>query len=131
MLPCEVAVKTLLPVIKAKVARELVGTHRLKQTEAAELLGSTQSSISQYLSGIRGSALKIEDLREVDEAVKTMAHMLMAGKTGRERVIMMEFCKACTAARRERLMCEIHKRLDPFIEIDSCKLCVSLECKSS
>ena len=126
LLACEVAVKTLLPVIKAMVARELVETHRLKQIEAAELLGSTQSSISQYLRGVRGRALKIEDMKEVDKAVKSMAHMLMTGKAGRDRKIMMEFCKACTAARREGLMCELHKRLDPYIEIDSCKLCDSL-----
>ncbi len=127
LLPCEVAVKTLLPVIKAMVAKELVETHKLKQIEAAELLGSTQSSISQYLSGVRGRALKIEDLIEVDKAVKNMAHMLMTGKKGRERVIMTKFCKACTVVRKEGLMCELHKRLDPSIEIDSCKLCDALK----
>jgi predicted transcriptional regulator len=49
-LPCEVGVKVVLPAIRALMARTIVEKHGMKERQAAEILGLSQSAISRYTS---------------------------------------------------------------------------------
>jgi len=122
LLPCEIAVKTLIPTLKALIAKEMVSVHGLKQEEAANLLGTTQPAISQYLSGVRGKALKLEENAEAMSIVGNIANLLMKPKVQREK-IMTEFCKACALVRKEGLLCDLHKRLETQLNTEKCQLC--------
>ncbi|MCW4051581.1 MAG: transcriptional regulator, partial [Candidatus Bathyarchaeota archaeon] len=68
-LPCEIAVKSVVPAIRALLARELVENYKLKQTEAAELLAITQTAVSKYTHHVRGSILPIEKEDEVRKRI--------------------------------------------------------------
>lgn len=44
----------LLPTIRARLARELLRTHRMKQIEVAKSMGITQAAVSHYNTQSRG-----------------------------------------------------------------------------
>jgi predicted transcriptional regulator len=50
---CETLGKYILPVFRALVAKELVSTHHLTQSDAAKSIGTTQAAISQYVTSKR------------------------------------------------------------------------------
>jgi len=65
IVPCEVAVKCVLPVVRAMIAKELVTKHGLNQVETARLLGVSQPAISLYSRKARGNALNLENDHDI------------------------------------------------------------------
>jgi len=54
LLPCEVAVKSLVPTIRSAAARELTQSYGFKQKDVANLLGVTQTAVNKYTRHVRG-----------------------------------------------------------------------------
>lgn len=123
LIPCEVAVKSVVPAIRALVATELTRTYELKQTDVANLLGVTQTAVSKYLRHVRGSVLVIEDEKEIQLIVKKIATSLNNGKASRCE-ILKDFCSACKIIRQKGMMCELCKRSDPLIDVKGCSFCL-------
>jgi len=63
LLPCEIAVKSLIPALRSTIAKELIHKHGLKQKDVADLLGVTQTAVSKYVCEVRGTVLKIEQVK--------------------------------------------------------------------
>jgi len=124
LIPCEVAVKSVIPALRAYTAKELTQTYGLKQTDIAKLLGITQTAVSKYARHVRGIALQVENIDEVKVIIKEMCVSLVNRNMSRNEVIK-HFCTACTTIRRKRLMCELCKRSDPTIDIYQCVICIS------
>lgn len=122
-LPCEFVVRAVIPAMRALVARELRDTYQLKQEEIASLLGITQSAVSQYVRGIRGRAVEIEGIREVQGVVETLAQGLAEASLS-TRQVMQGYCEACQIIRRKRVLCRLHQRLDPTFNSEDCDLCM-------
>ena len=57
MMPCESVIWNILPAIRRELTRKLVFDFRVKQRQAAQLIGMTDAAVSQYLSGKRGKFL--------------------------------------------------------------------------
>ncbi|MEM2094399.1 MAG: transcriptional regulator [Candidatus Bathyarchaeia archaeon] len=121
---CELAVKAVIPTIRAMVAKELSTGHMMKQHEVALALGLTQSAISQYLRNIRGNTLNLEGVEGVEELVKELAEMISSGNASFSH-INSKFCEACRLVRETRLLCCLHKKVDPDFEVDDCNTCAS------
>ncbi len=51
---CEKAVRYILPLYRAFVAKELISKYGYTQVAAAKKLGTTQAAISQYVTSKRG-----------------------------------------------------------------------------
>jgi predicted transcriptional regulator len=64
IVPCEVAVRSVVPAIKALIATELVEKHGLKHGEVVEILGISQSAVSRYTSRTRGHTIRISELKK-------------------------------------------------------------------
>ena len=64
---CEVVVQDILPTLRAAVAKDLIASYNLNQSEAAKLLGVSQPAISQYLRQLRGRSSFMEDKQIVSE----------------------------------------------------------------
>ena len=124
LLPCEVAVKSLIPAIRSAVARELTQTYGLRQKDVADLLGVTQTAVSKYTRHVRGAVLKIEEVEEVKPTIKEIVFLLANGHMSKYE-LLAKFCVACQIIRRKRLMCELCKLSDPSIDIQQCFLCQS------
>jgi predicted transcriptional regulator len=125
--PCEFVVKSVLPAIRALIAKELRHTHFMKQVQIASLLGVTQSAVSQYLRSYRGKAINIEDLVEIRDIVRTIA-IGLANTLLTRRQVVQNYCKACQIIREKRLLCTLHKRIDPTYNVDACDVCMSVQC---
>lgn len=124
IMPCEVAVKSVVPALRALVAIELTNTHKLKQTDVASLLGVTQTAVSKYIRRVRGSVLTAEDLKEIQPVIKEIAVSLTNGNAVRES-LLRSFCNACKIVRQKKLMCELCKRADPLIDVEGCSFCLA------
>ena len=120
--PCEVAVKCVLPVVRAMLAKELMAKYRLKQTEVADILRVSQPAISLYYRKIRGKAIDLENDEDIGNLVYNLAATLAENKLSR-RDLIPKYCEICKTIRAKGLLCELHKAFDPTINIETCELC--------
>jgi predicted transcriptional regulator len=120
--PCEVAVKCVLPVVRAMMARELTTRHQLKQVDAAKLLGVSQPAISLYYRSRRGKAIDLENDHSVKALVAQTADSLVENRLSCTDLILM-YCEICRKIRSKGLLCKLHKAFDPAMNIEKCGLC--------
>ena len=123
ILPCEVAVKSIVPAIKALMAKELVGRHGLKQGQVAEILSISQSAVSKYSNNVRGYVVAIDNLEGVRPLIEGMTGMLMNGEY-RRKELMELFCRVCEIVRETGLACQFCARADPKLKVQDCGLCL-------
>ena len=120
--PCEVAVKCVLPVIRAVVARELMVRYQLKQVEVAKLLGVSQPAVSLYCRNMRGSSIDLRSDSVIKNLVVKMAESLVKDNLPRKELIL-KYCEICRAIRAKGLLCDLHKEFDSAIDTEKCGLC--------
>jgi len=125
LVPCEVAVKCVLPTVRAMLAKELMTKHNLKQAEVAKLLGVSQPAISLYSRKIRGKALDLENDHDAKKLIGNLADSLAKGGLSHKEFIPA-FCEICRTIRAKGLLCKMHKAFDPSIDIETCELCTSI-----
>jgi len=121
-MPCEVAVKSVVPAIRAGLAKELIQTHKLKQSDTANLLGITQTAVSKYTRNVRGRVIEIEKAEEVQQMITETAKILANGGLSRHQLVI-RFCEICKLVRQKGLMCELCKRSNPSIDVYQCLIC--------
>ena len=121
--PCEVAVKCVLPVVRAMVAKELMANYGLRQVDAAHVLGVSQPAISLYSRNIRGKAIHLENDQQIQDLRNSLARSLAEGNASR-RDIVLTYCEICRTIRAKGLLCRLHKAFDTLVEIEKCELCV-------
>jgi len=122
LLPCEVAVRSLIPAIRSAIARELTEAHGLKQKDVALLLGVTQTAVSKYTRHVRGVVLKVEDVEEIQPTLREIVVSLADGHMSKYE-LATKLCVVCKTIRRKGLMCELCKRSDPLIDVQQCFVC--------
>jgi len=128
-LPCEVAVKSVVPAIRALLAKELTETYGMKQKQAANLLGITQTAVSKYTHHVRGRVLIIEQEQEIEIQIKKTAAFLAEGRLNRT-ALALQICNTCKLIREKRLMCKLCKQANPTLNLEQCKLCFLSPCDS-
>jgi excisionase family DNA binding protein len=122
ILPEELASKSVIPAIRALIVKRLVEDHGMTQQEAAKLLGVTQPAVSKYLHEKRGAAIRLGGIKQIDQATSEIAEMVTSHKTEPIEV-MSRIEAACDYVRRNRYMCDLHKKLEPGMDVDSCHVC--------
>ncbi len=121
--PCEVAVKSVIPAIRAYIAKQLIQTYKMKQTDVAELLGITQTAVSKYVGNVRGQALRIDQEDEIQSMMNKIASRIADRQTSGPQ-LTLEFSAVYRAVRRNGQMCELCQRSDPEIRGVSCNVCM-------
>jgi hypothetical protein len=122
--PCEVAVKSVVPAVKALMTKELVEKYGLKQDQVAEILGISQSAVSKYTRQVRGYVIKIDNIDEVQPLIDEMIGMLVGGSCQRMELLRF-FCRTCMAIRKTGLMCQFCQKTESRVEIRECSFCVT------
>jgi hypothetical protein len=122
ILPEELASKSVIPAIRALIVKRLVEEHDMTQQEAAKLLGVTQPAVSKYLHQKRGAAIRLGGIKEIDQATIEIADMVSTRKA-EPAAVMSKIEAACEYVRRNRYMCDLHKRLEPEFDVNSCHVC--------
>jgi len=122
-MPCEIVTKTVLPAMRAMVAKELIEVHDLKQVKVAQLLGITQGAVSQYMRGERGVALNLKGL-DIKTLISSIALQLKSGKSSQQEIVS-RFCEVCSLIRGKGLMCDLHKTFDYSFDTKDCRVCLT------
>ena len=108
--PQEVVVAKLLPTIRARLAKELLRTYKMKQVDVARSMGITQAAVSHYNTQSRGvdqdMMSRFPDIRGfVDNIADKIAHgMSMSQQISTNN----EFCANLMQTAR---FCDYHKSL--------------------
>jgi hypothetical protein len=123
IVPCEIAVKSVIPAVKALMAKELVEKRGLRQDEVAQLLGISQSAVSKYTRKVRGYVIKVDDIEEIEPLIHEMIGILVSG-TYRRGAFLRCFCQTCVLIRKTSLMCQFCQKADPNIKIEECGFCL-------
>jgi predicted transcriptional regulator len=108
------------------MAKELTTAHKLKQAEAAKLLGVSQPAISLYYRRIRGKAINLEKDKEVMKLIREFADSMVRENQMSHKEFIQKFCEICKLIRAKGLMCDLHKIFDPKIDIEKCELCLAV-----
>jgi len=124
--PCEMIVKTVLPTIRAEIAKNLIEQHQISQRDAARLMGITTAAVSQYLSKKRATRRNMEVFKSADFSrfVKEAAANI-ASDPG-EIEVMTTICRFCMYARMHGFLCLLHQEI--AAKLDDCDYCMRLEC---
>ncbi|MCW4015655.1 MAG: helix-turn-helix domain-containing protein [Candidatus Bathyarchaeota archaeon] len=122
LLPCEVAVKSVIPAIRSAIARELTQTHGLKQKEVAELLGITQTAVSKYTRFYRGTVIEVQRIEEANFVIQQTVTALAKGQMDKYE-LAEKLCTICGVIREKGVMCELCSLSDPDIENNKCIVC--------
>jgi predicted transcriptional regulator len=118
-----VGVKTILPAVKAIMARNIVEKHGFKEKETATLLGLSQSAVSRYMTRDRGNNLnEIENTVEVKLLIDQMVTYVV--KEPSKKIEVMElFCQTCKAIREKGLMCSLCRKEMSKEWAEACVFC--------
>ncbi len=97
--PCEIIVWNIVPVIKKEFAKKIVNEFGLNQRETAKKLGTTEATISRYISGKRG-ALEITD-KEIIKEIHNSAQRITKGNAS---TVIEEICRICRLLKSRELI---------------------------
>ena len=121
-LPCEVAVKSVIPAIRSAIARELTQSYGFKQQTVAELLGITQTAVSKYTRFFRGTVIEVQRIEEADVILKKTVSLLANGQMNKYE-LAEKLCIICGVVREKGVMCELCTLSDATIDNKKCIVC--------
>jgi predicted transcriptional regulator len=106
--PQELVVAKLLPTIRARLARELLRTYKMKQIDVARSMGITQAAVSHYNTQTRGVDQEMLHLfPEIKPFVHNLAEGIAEGMTLSDQIASVsQFCSTLMTTAR---FCEYHK----------------------
>jgi hypothetical protein len=122
VLPCEVAIKSVIPAIRSAIARELTHSYGLKQEDVGQLLGITQTAVSKYTRHCRGAIFEVTDVEGVQPILKETVASLANGEMDKYE-LAEKLCTVCRIIRQSGLMCILCKVSDPDIDNSKCMVC--------
>ncbi|RJQ23193.1 transcriptional regulator [Candidatus Parcubacteria bacterium] len=128
LLPAEIESKTLIPALRAILAKKLAEEHNVREDEISKMLGVTQAAISNYIRGTRGDPKLIQKL-VTDEQVSQLLNDLsdrLASDMAYTPSSLAKFISLCNYIKSSLLICEIHHNLESNIDEAICKECENM-----
>ncbi len=125
ILPCEVAVRCVVPAAKALVAKALMEERGLSQDQVADILGISQSAVSKYSRKVRGNAIDIDGLEEIRPFINGMVSVLLDSPRQSPKLLQF-FCRACVAIRKTSLICVFCEKSGAQLKIAERIFCFNL-----
>jgi predicted transcriptional regulator len=128
LLPAEIESKTLIPALRAILAKKLAEEHKIREDEISKMLGVTQAAISNYIRGTRGDPKLIEKLvsdKQVSEMISELCERLSSDMAYTPSSLA-KFISLCNYIKSSLLICEIHHKLESDIDEAICKECENM-----
>ena len=128
LLPAEIESKTLIPALRAILAKKLAANHNIREDEISRMLGVTQAAVSNYIRGIRGNPELIEKLLAEEQIVKMIADITdrLAAEKDYTPATLSKFIGLCNYIKTSLLICDIHHNLESNIDDKICKECENM-----
>ncbi|HSD04501.1 MAG TPA: helix-turn-helix domain-containing protein [Nitrosopumilaceae archaeon] len=128
LLPAEIETKTLIPALRAILAKKLVEQHKIQEEDISKMLGVTQAAISNYIRGTRGDPeliTKLLAIKEVSEMIDEIASNL-SSNMAYTPASLSKFIGLCNYIKSSLLICDIHHSLETNIDEAICKECENM-----
>jgi hypothetical protein len=128
LLPAEIESKTLIPALRAILAKKLAEEHNVREDEISKMLGVTQAAVSNYIRGTRGDPSLIAKLL-AQEQVAIMINELcnnLSSDLAYTPSSLSKFIGLCNYIKSSLLICEIHHNLESNIDEQVCKECENM-----
>lgn len=125
LLPAEIEAKSLIPAIRAILAKKLITQYKMKEEVVAKVLGVTQAAISNYIRGTRGDLElidKLSSIREIMRKVDDIAQDLVSNRAYTPGT-MAKFVELCNFMRYSFIICDVHHKIESNIDEQVCELC--------
>lgn len=120
-LPSELEAIAVIPALRAMLAKELLVSGRMNQSEVAALLGVTQSAVSNYMTGARARNIAYLETPYIRERISELARTIQgSGDSVRAATVLSDLTQFI---RKNRLMCEMHHVMEPGVDVDTCHIC--------
>ena len=128
LLPAEIESKSLIPALRAILAKELAKKHNIREDEISRLLGVTQAAVSNYIRGIRGDPKLIEKLLEEKQVASMITEISdsLASNNAYTPLSLSKFIGLCNYIKSSLLICDIHHNLESDIDEVVCKECENM-----
>jgi len=128
LLPAEIETKTLIPALRAILAKRLIEEHGIREEEVSKLLGVTQAAISNYIRGTRGDPILITKLLAVKEVAEMVDDICsnLASNMAYTPASLSKFIGLCNYIKSSLLICDIHHNLETNIDEAVCKECENM-----
>jgi len=128
LLPSEIETKTLIPALRAILAKKLMQTYNIQEEDISKMLGVTQAAISNYIRGTRGNPeliTKLLAIKEVSEMIDEIASNLSTNMAYTP-ASLSKFIGLCNYIKSSLLICDIHHNLETNIDEAVCKECENM-----
>jgi len=128
LLPSEIESKSLIPALRAIIAKKLANEHKIREDQISKMLGVTQAAISNYIRGTRGDPELIKKLlaeKQVSEIIIEICNNLATDKSYTPSTLA-KFIGLCNYIKSSLLICDIHHNLESDIDEAICKECESM-----
>ncbi|HEU4481524.1 MAG TPA: transcriptional regulator [Nitrososphaeraceae archaeon] len=125
LLPSEIEAKSLIPAIRAILAKKLTIEYKMKEEFVANVLGVTQAAISNYIRGTRGDIELINKLSSIFEVMRKIDDIALDLVTNRVYTpsTMAKFVELCNYMRYSFIICDVHHKIEANIDEQVCELC--------
>ncbi len=128
LLPAEIESKSLIPALRAILAKNLAKKHLIHEDQISKMLGVTQAAISNYIRGTRGDPKLIEKLlaeKQVSEMITDISDNLASDRAYTPSSLS-KFIGLCNYIKTSLLICDIHHNLESDIDEEVCKECENM-----
>jgi predicted transcriptional regulator len=104
LLPQEIEVWYIIPMIRKTLARHLIQDHKLTYEKTGSILGVTKAAISQYVSNKRANKIKLS--KEMEEEIKKSAEIISKNNS----LALIEIEKLLTLMKKTKCSCNVCKK---------------------
>ena len=128
LLPAEIESKTMIPALRAILAKKLADEHKIREDEISKMLGVTQAAVSNYIRGTRGDPKLISQLssqKQIVEMINEISENLASNKAYTP-ASLSKFIGICNYIKTSLLICDIHHNLESDIDEAICKECETM-----
>ena len=128
LLPAEIESKTLIPALRAILAKTLAEKHEIREDQISKMLGVTQAAVSNYIRGTRGDPELIKKLLAEDQVFEMISEIStdLASDRAYSPSCLSKFIGLCNYIKSSLLICDIHHNLESNIDEAVCKECENM-----
>lgn len=128
LLPAEIESKTMIPALRAILARKLADEHKIREDQISKMLGVTQAAVSNYIRGTRGDPKLIEQLLSQKQVVEMLDEISdnLSSNNAYTPASLSKFIGLCNYIKTSLLICDIHHSLESNIDEAVCKECETM-----
>lgn len=128
LLPAEIESKTLIPALRAILAKKLAADHKIREDEISKMLGVTQAAVSNYIRGTRGDPQLIQKLLAEEQVSKMVDELTdsLSSDMAYTPSNLSKFIGLCNYIKSSLLICDIHHNLETDIDEKVCKECENM-----